>query len=86
MLYLEFSPMFINAEQVREAIELLIDVDIADEIKYKVHTSDVIGEYKSWTISIKKEFDTVAVRDLIEFIKEQGYHNVYTNRYWRISA
>jgi hypothetical protein len=87
MLYVEYTPMFIDAEQVRDAIYLLLDIDIADEIYYEVRTCEVIGNYKVWFISIKKMFiHTVNVRELLDFIKEQGYYTVYTNRYWRISV
>jgi hypothetical protein len=87
MLYIEYTPICITTEQVREAIYLLMELDIADEIYYEVRTCEVIGNYKVWFISIKKMFiHTVDVNELLEVIKEQGYYTVYTNRYWRISV
>jgi len=87
MLHLAHTPMYIDEAQVRDTISILINCDIAGEITYKVKTCETIGTYKVWFISIKPELEkTKAVRRLIEYIKNQGFYLIYTNRYWRVSV
>jgi hypothetical protein len=87
MLHLAHTPMYIDEEQVRDAISILINRDIAGEITYEVKTCETIGTYKVWFISINPDLEnTKSVRRLIEYIKNQGFHLIYTNRYWRVSV